>query len=211
MIPYKTLELPGVRFPVIASPLFTGTRVLTLPRILAQELDFYCRDSDSCVPVDTDLQMLRNHHFRQSLAHWCPPYLDGVVVCPTMSVHEKAYGVPRFTYYIYDRWRWTAQPYHERLAETADVIRGCRTEGFDMAVPEWRECPDDDSLCSYMTHVVARGHEGLVIHGKFSPYKYGRVSPLEKWLVEWRSGKKGENNENTQNNPQDTTSRVSAS
>lgn len=93
---------------------------------------------------------------------------------------RRASGEPDFTFWVFD-YVDTAQPFRERL----HMLDG-RCHDFD----EWRVRPvervfirDLEALKHYYAETVARGYEGVMVRSINGPYKFGRSTRKEGYLL----------------------------
>jgi DNA ligase-1 len=86
-------------------------------------------------------------------------------------------GEPEFTYWVIDRWDLPNMPYIGRRFKIlppsgARTITLCQKLIMNL-----------DEMFSYEEEWLEKGYEGIILRDPNSPYKYGRSSPKEQYLV----------------------------
>ena len=167
-------ELLTLRFPKLVSPKLDGVRCLVLDGVA------YSRN----------LKPIRNEHVQRSLAR-LPHGTDGeLVVGPpvgpdvfnrTQSGVMSFDGEPDFKFYVFDMAN-TAEPIFERrLATVAQFVRA-----FNMPFAE--DLPHQAvytvaELLAYEQACLSEGYEGVMLRDPAGPYKHGRSTEREGWLL----------------------------
>ena len=164
----------AIKFPVLASPKLDGIRCLIL----------------SGVVVGRSLKPIPNKHVQQQLGN--RPMLEGldgelVVGAPagegvfqrTSSGVMSIEGAPDFTFHVFDT-QLTEGVFTRRLQQafhqTEYFPRLCRpVEHVLLASPE--------ELEEYERRQVEAGYEGVMLRDPHGPYKHGRSTPKEGWLL----------------------------
>lgn len=188
------LDDPTLAFPLLVSPKIDGHRCLTMD----------WPDGDRrCVPVSRNLKPIRNDHIRKLLGD-LPPGLDGELIAGhdmvsmpfhlTSSQISASYGEPAFTYCVFDycdKWRderWTKgimTGYSTRLRQLA-MILSTITAPF-VKVVEQILVNDREELCAALAKHLCDGYEGSCARAPHSPYKFGRSTSREGWLIKFKT------------------------
>ena len=139
--------------------------------------------------VSRKLKTIPNHHIRKVLEECCPPGFDGELVLPDQSFQKTASAVmsrngqPKFVYQVFD---WvidghTDTPYHERMDHLARHMMYCDLNYIEAVLPVVME--NEDELLDYETKCLEEGYEGVMVRTPNSPYKCGRSTTREQWLL----------------------------
>ena len=167
-------DVPGLRYPLLASPKIDGIRVLVHPQL---------------GPVTRTLKPVRNEHAR-SLLSGLPPGLDGEVVCGapthpavmnrTVRGIMRASGEPRFRFLVFDWFSDRAEPYRDRHARLAE-LPGSAPDFVRVVEHVYVFGPR--ALRAFEERQVAAGYEGVVLRDPEAAYKYGRSTAAEQGLL----------------------------
>lgn len=188
-------KLKSVKFPVIASPKIDGIRCLTIdipdgPKSLSSAV---CRSMKS-VP---------NSYIYHAMGDALPPGLDGELVTYTNGVLDPFYGIGGIQSKImsYEIGKVDFR-YHVFDMIDLNITRGVG-EDFENRIhhlKNWYELenPKQVSIVPQVTiktlgeleefeaRCVAEGHEGICFRTADSPYKFGRSTPREQYLVKMK-------------------------
>jgi DNA ligase-1 len=184
-------DIEELVYPLIATPKIDGIRCFTLPS-----------DNYSCRPVTRSLKDIPNRHIRQAISKSLPPGLDGELIIAGAAFHKSASGImsfdgqPDFQFHIFDRLenlideRWhrgVLTKYELRL----ESIHAVSLPTFCHIV-EHTVVRDPKELQDYEERCIAMGHEGVCLRAPHSPYKFGRSSMKEHWLLKMKRFSDGE-------------------
>jgi len=143
--------------------------------------------------VSRTFKPIRNNHIRKVLEAVLPDGADGEIVCPgefqaTSSGVMSADGEPEFTYYMFDYVKDDLEkPYSERMCDISYwlVRTGEDTNpGFDnirVLFPTLIESHNE--LKIFETKCIDDGFEGVILRTPDSPYKCGRSTAKQEWLL----------------------------
>lgn len=171
-----------VRFPVIASPKLDGIR---------------CLIKDG-IALSRNLKPLPNLFVQAYLSRRDFEGLDGELTvgdpwdkncmqATTSGVMSRA-GYPDFTFWVFDRWDKPTVPYYQRAgAGVAFGLDGIRVKGLDNRIID-----NQEQLDAYEAEQLALGYEGLILRSVDSPYKYGRSTVKEGYLLKVKRFSDGE-------------------
>ena len=167
-------ELPNLRYPIHATPKLDGIRCLAMGgRAMSRTMK----------PLPNKrLQAWFSTHAARLEG------LDGeLLVGPpnapdcyrrTVSGIMSESGEPDFTYWVFDRWeeggksfalRWTLLPWKDDLPRL----------NFLPSVM----CEKETSLLTYEEHLLTQGYEGVMLRDLRAPYKQGRSTGKEGFLL----------------------------
>lgn len=169
-------DFTKIQYPVYASPKLDGIR---------------CSIVDGKALSRTLKQIPNKHIFNQLSVNWLNG-LDGELIigsptsktCYTESVsgvmrHE---GEPAYTYYVFDCHDIPEATYRHR--------RDCLLEAFggwnkdpQICLLEQNLLHNEAEMLAYETEKVGEGYEGIILRHPESPYKYGRSTVKEGYLL----------------------------
>ena len=183
MLAAQVRDLGELVFPLIATPKIDGIRCLTL----------LPRDGQECSVVTRTLKPIPNYHIRALISARCCPGLDGELVVPGVSFHRTAsmvmshMGAPTFKYCVFDHMssfsdvRWVGGLL-ERYAERLLRLSSLELPPFCEVVKHHR-VRDKIELEDYEAQCIEGGYEGVCLRTDNSPYKFGRSTLREHWLL----------------------------
>jgi DNA ligase-1 len=159
----------GLCFPVLATPKLDGIRCL---KIGGQAR------TRSFKPIS-------NTFARQWIEANLPDGVDGELMLrggtfnATTSAIGRESGEPDFVFHVFDY-----------VSEEIDVPYACRVKELQR-LPQWEHVEkvlpvtirDADELAAYEEKCVAAGYEGVMVRDPAGPYKCGRSTEREGWLL----------------------------
>lgn len=170
----STEDLDALRYPLVASPKLDGIRCLI-------------RDG---VAMSRTLKPIPNRYIQAWAERWKYPLegLDGeLVVGPpndpstmrrTVSGVMSVEGEPEFTFFVFDHWGRGETSFSAFLAEPPALT------GIPRAMLHEHETVERAShLADLETRVLLEGYEGLILRDPNSPYKHGRSTLKQGWMV----------------------------
>jgi len=176
MLASKLTDFGDVRFPVIATPKIDGIRCL--------KIDGHA--------VSRTLKSIRNDYIRSMLEEILPDGADGEIIVggsfsETSSGVMRESGFPVFSYCMFDLMTDPNQPYTARLAAMASwrerkLSMSPDLDDFIQILPHTR-IADKAELLAYEEECLAAGFEGVMIRTPSSPYKFGRSTVKQGWLL----------------------------
>ena len=114
---------------------------------------------------------------------------DPDVYRKTNSAVMSRDGEPDFTYYVFDIWS-SQETYFERLINLGDLIERLSVASQYHTAPNRRLKFLESHLCETMEEIstweqkwLAEGHEGLMIRGVNTFYKFGRATATQGQLI----------------------------
>lgn len=168
-------DYDSLRYPLIASPKLDGWRAYNFEG----------------KPHTRSGKLLPNEHTRRLLSRRELDGLDGELICgsPTdpnsMQLAQTAFatikGEPDFTWYIFDDIRRGDRGFwNNHLMELKH--RAARLPSFCSLLPQWLVESAAD-LSKLADSVLAEGYEGLITRSIMSPYKNGRATAKQQWML----------------------------
>jgi DNA ligase-1 len=166
------VELSDVRYPVYVSPKLDGVRGLVIDGKLRSR----------------SLKMFPNHHVQ---VRYSRPKLDGLdgelilgsptapdVYRVTNAACARIEGEPDVVFYAFDLHDHDG-PFEERYEALVDTVAGSR----DVQLVPHVLVKNADDLLEAEQKIVAAGYEGLILRSPSGPYKYGRSTSREGWML----------------------------
>lgn len=165
-------DLTKVKYPVLVSPKLDGIRCII-------------KDGKA---VSRKLKLIPNRHIQETLqALDLPEGLDGELVLydwtapfnEVTSAVMKRSGMPDFVFAVFDL-EVAGLGFQERLNETNQFLTTQSTTV--QRVPHW-EAHDAGDVRELLTQYLAEGFEGVMLRDPQGPYKYGRSTVKEGYLL----------------------------
>ncbi len=181
MLAGKAPDLSEVRYPVLATPKIDGIRCLIL------EIDGRKQ------AVSRKFKPIPNDWVREWLEDQCPIGFDGELVVFGESFNNTSSGImrksgrPHFQYQVFDVVR--DDPYEARVEKMIELWEKNNLAPKVLAVTPWCSLLIPDLVTSLeeleeIEHdFIEQGHEGVMIRDPVGPYKFGRSTTKEGWLL----------------------------
>ncbi len=162
-----------IKFPVLATPKIDGIRCLVI----------------GGKALSRSFKPIPNNHIREMIEKYCPEGFDGEILCgegfnDVQSMVMKRDGTPNFRYLVFDYvLNSLIEPYAERIKN----LQGFCAQNpmihdvVDILIPEVAN--NLEELQAIMQKHLEQGHEGTMIRDPGSPYKCGRSSLKEGYLI----------------------------
>lgn len=158
-------NLKALKFPVLASPKLDGVRALV-------------RDG---VVLSRSLKPIPNRHVQLMFGRTELEGLDGELILGdptnpeayrrTVSAVMSIEGEPNVDFHVFDRWD-RDYPYNEVALSYA------------LTIPVWSTLIlTMEELEEYEVALLDKGYEGVILRDPQSPYKFGRSTPKEGYLL----------------------------
>lgn len=172
-------DLSKLRYPLIAQPKLDGLRCII----------------NHGVALSNNLEPFRNKFLQAWAKGWdnmdgeliVGPATGGNVLGRTQSGIMAFEGEPDFTFHWFDRPRTErGENYTQRLRS----LKEPREPRVLVVDHQW--CHDSTELSLYESECVAEGYEGVMTRDPEGPYKYGRSTLKEGWLVKIKRFTDGE-------------------
>jgi DNA ligase 1 len=184
-------NLSNIIFPVLVTPKIDGIRCITM--------NWPHADADSSVPVCRSLKQVPNDHIRGYLAN-LESGIDGeIMTYPQRELFEDrdrpsdfhqvqsdvmtVSGMPIFKYHVFDYGihKYRATPYRDRV----EMLRQATLPDFCVKlIPKY--CYSIEELYRYFERCLEDGHEGICFRDIWGPYKHGRSTLKQGWLIKWK-------------------------
>jgi DNA ligase-1 len=139
------------------------------------------------VPVTRNLKPIPNRFVREAL-NGLPP-LDGELIVGDPAAKDawntadsgvmRGNGEPDFSYYVFDLIG--QQPFHERTQRLQQIVKDLGNPRIHLL--EHLTLSDRDDLEQFEAKAVAAGFEGVMLRSLRGPYKFGRSTENEGYLM----------------------------
>jgi len=169
MLAGKTESVKLLKYPVFVTPKLDGIRALSVGgKLLSRKF----------LPIP-------NHHIQATLKG-IPSVLDGELMIEneefrviTSNVMSED-GKPDFVYYIFDYIKdSTSKPYLKRMVDLVELD----LDGFPHKLVIPKEINNEYELEIAEVEYLNQGYEGIMIRSAYGPYKQGRSSFNEGYLL----------------------------
>ena len=177
MLAETVKDTSKLSYPVIASPKLDGIRCLIKDGVAL---------SRSLKPIpNKSVQEWANLH-RDALQGFDGELIVGdhgpsVFNRTTRGVMSED-GDPAFVFWCFDRWDQANLPYRERMHKVREVYIGTRCPGRFKLIPS-KLCNNPAELLEFEEDCLDRGFEGAMVRKPDAPYKYGRSTLKEGYLL----------------------------
>lgn len=174
MLAGKVTDISKLKYPVYATPKIDGIRCLIHPEL---------------GPVSRKLKPIPNAHVRSCL-NILSSRLDGELLVngsknfgETSGAIMRADGEPEFTYYVFDHF------FDPIIPCTLDYLSRVASLGYDSLWPAWvsilrpERVNDEAELIALEERYLASGYEGVMLRAPTGPYKFGRSTEREGYLL----------------------------
>lgn len=173
MLASKVDDVNDISFPVYASPKLDGIRCLII----------------NGMAVSRNLKPIPNKGVSEMLRGL--PAMDGELICglPTdKDVFQKTSsgvmsreGVPVFLYHVFDALTTAPMQFSQRLDLARRYVASC-TDMRVTLVPH-KLIKTVEGLLAFEEECLKLGYEGVMIRAPDGPYKHGRSTTREGWLL----------------------------
>ena len=172
MLAVAVADLSAIKYPVYASPKLDGIRCLIV----------------NGKALTRKFEPIPNHYVRTFLEAHCLSGFDGELIVPgadfnaTQSAIMSEDGEPDFLYVLFDYVRDGLDiPYERRLDVLYELFADTAPE--HIVVIETLSVGDEALLLDYERDCLERGFEGVMLRSYASPYKCGRSTVREGYLL----------------------------
>lgn len=164
-------DIEKIRFPVLVSPKLDGVRCLVI----------------NGQAVSRNMKAIPNEAVRQMLSGMPPVDGELIVGKPgapdvfqrTSSGVMRRDGIPKFKFWVFDALTRAPMPFSERLELARSYVNGYE---HSMHVAH-KLIKNVDDLLEYEARQLLAGYEGIMLRDPEGPYKQGRSTAREGWLL----------------------------
>lgn len=184
MLAAAVVDAREVKFPVIASPKLDGIRCLI--------------HADSG-PVTRAFKLIPNDYIRSQLDD-LPDWLDGELMLADQDAPFQAVtsavmsgtGEPDFVYWVFDYAPDAALGYSRRLEALQLLVKRLMIKFPWLRRVPTTMCADLEALQRFEEKCLAQGFEGVCLRSPDGPYKFGRSTLKEGYLLKLKRFEHGE-------------------
>ena len=169
-------DLAALQFPLLASRKLDGIRaVIRDGRVLSRTL--------KPIPNQFVQAMLGHERFEGHDGELLVGPMNAPdVYLKTNSAVMSVSGEPNFTYAVFDSTLHPYMPFHERLPQQEFI-----TDRFQVVPLKHTRIHDLDELLAYQAQALAEGYEGVMLRAPDAPYKHGRSTTREGYLLKLKN------------------------
>lgn len=166
-------QLNDIKYPVLASPKLDGIRCLIIDG----------------KPVSRNLKPIPNKFIQDELGKLNLPELDGELMLKTgdfnsvQSAIMSESGRPDFVYVVFDYWQEPKQGYARRI--TNGISLGLMSERVQY-IENVHIVSEADMGYQYDAW-IKQGYEGAIIRDPHGPYKFGRSTMNQGWMLKLKT------------------------
>jgi DNA ligase-1 len=170
-------DLDKLRYPLIASPKLDGIRALVANGML----------------LSRTLKLIPNDYVRSMLSHVDLEGFDGELIVGSATAKDvyrqttsgvmSHDGYPKFTYYVFDLHNEGELQYGKRRVLLEKRLAKVQRRFPNVILHEQEFIKDAGMLMGYEAAMLEAGYEGLILRDPLSPYKYGRASMKQGWML----------------------------
>lgn len=169
-------DLNAIKFPVLATPKLDGIRCLKI-------------DGKA---LTRNFKPIPNHHIRNTIEKLCPDGFDGEIVSIGNTFNEvqsfvmTEEGTPNFQYVIFDYVKDDLnKSYSKRIEDLMEWLQNSKNmTSLICLFPQ--EINNVDELKYFETQALIDNYEGIMIRDPNGPYKCGRSSEKEGYLLKFK-------------------------
>ena len=171
MLSGKCEDVSALTYPVYATPKLDGIRSLMIDGHL----------------VSRTFKPIRNTHIRTTLEAILPDNIDGELMSGTnfqdvTSAVMRESGTPEFSYYAFDYVKdELTKPYMERMADLQAWFDENQPANVTLVLP--MVIDNVDELNAFEAKCLEGGFEGVMVRSVDGPYKQGRGTVREGYLL----------------------------
>ncbi len=173
MLAHECTDKNKLRFPLLVTPKLDGIRCLKI----------------NGVAVSRTFKPIRQQFIAQTIEFYCPWNVDGEIIIPGKKFNEissivmtNSDEVVEFQYWIFDYVKDAAsKKYCDRIIDLMDMPVMDNGKFIVKLIPV---CINNlQELDQYEEQCIQEGYEGICIRSPTGPYKFGRSTEKEQYLL----------------------------
>jgi DNA ligase-1 len=176
MLAVKT-DGKGLRYPLLISPKLDGIRCLIIDG----------------VAMSRNFKPIPNQHTQRLFGRHEYDGLDGELIVGDPRAKDcynktdrgvmTRSGEPDVKFYAFDTFELPTRIFIDRLAQARERILNITRQRQLLTVVPHTLVYDDKELCKFESSCVAAGYEGIMLRDPAGPYKFGRSTLRQGWLL----------------------------
>lgn len=164
-------DLSKLSFPLLASPKLDGIRAVVRDGVVFSR-------SNKPIP-NKDVQVrFSGYDFFDGELIFKDPTSKTVYRDTTSCVMSNDASASDVKFFVFDHIQYPNEPYWNRYMRITDGVLGRNVE----QLPQ-KFIPDIDALLHFESEMLELGYEGLILRSNSAPYKYGRSTMREGYLL----------------------------
>lgn len=169
-------DLKTIRYPVLATPKLDGIRCLIVDK----------------KAVSRKFKPIPNNYIRATIERVALEGFDGEIVIKGKPFNEissavmSENGTPDFTYVVFDRY--SGEGYNDRMRNLFGL--GHKVSNIEYLLPI--QINNESELLKFEEKCLNEGFEGVMLRSPNSPYKFGRSTVKEGYLLKFKRFTDGE-------------------
>lgn len=162
-------DLKDVRYPVLCTPKLDGIRCL----VVSQKA------------VSRKLKPIPNHYIRTSIEQYALEGFDGEIMLKGKPFNEISSAVmsrdgkPDFSYVVFDYY--SSEGYNNRMR---NLFNCSNIPNIEYLLPV--QINNEVELLEFESKCLSEGYEGIMLRSPNGPYKFGRSTLKEGWLLKFK-------------------------
>jgi DNA ligase-1 len=179
--------ISAITKPMLAEPIKKGAASLKYPLIVSPKLNGIRFVKSGGRGLSKSFKLIRNDYIRTTLERLCPDGMDGELMAGnTFQACDSAVmtieGEPDFKLWAFDLVvDDLLKPYVKRLDDLNEAVY--RIDDSRVISVPVRFIANADDLMTYEEECLALGFEGVMVRDPNGPYKCGRSTVKEGWLL----------------------------
>ena len=170
--------LPGLKYPLFASPKYDGIRALSIGQ----------------QPISRHAKLLPNRDLQYAFKHMPP--VDGEVLVPgdfnkvqSAIMSQNTCVADKFSYFVFDTTEldWHTKRFDARLTRVEELAKNAPPQ---VQIAPLRLCNSPAEVIAFYEEVLAYDHpwdyDGLILRSQSAPYKYGRSTLKQEWMLKMK-------------------------
>lgn len=172
-------ELDQIRFPVVAFPKLDGVRCLAVDnKPMSRALKVFPNKR-----VQEFFAELQLNGYDGELIYGAPNVNDVLSKTITAVMKEDYQHTLPLDYYVFDMWNTPSVPWTQRWESAYFSTMECYSDAFRILPLSGTNIHSHEELEVYERSVTEDGYEGVMIRDPNAPYKYGRSTVREGYLL----------------------------
>lgn len=175
-----------ILFPCFVSPKLDGIRAIVKDGVL----------------LSRTLKLIPNKHLQDIYGKADFEGMDGELVCQndldqgafqrTVSQVMSIEGRPNVRFAVFDDFSQPNLPFNERIGALSWRIENLNLLGRKLELVRYTLVKDQEEWQTMEELLVKTGYEGIMMRSPTGPYKYGRSTVKEQWLLKYKRFEDGE-------------------